>query len=229
MNKAPVITIDGPSGSGKGTIARLLAKSLGWHYLESGALYRVLAYAALKTGILPTEITKLTTVANQLPVQFNPKDESRILWEGVDITDEIHTEQCGNHASKIAAIKEVREALLSRQRDFRQSPGLVTDGRDMGTVVFEEAELKFFLTAERKERACRRYMQLKQKGIDVTLESILDEVAERDFRDQHRAVSPLKPAQDAILIDTTTLNIEQTLEQINQWVRDVGVVEDSLG
>lgn len=219
MNKPPVITIDGPSGSGKGTIARLLADKLGWHYLESGALYRVLAFASLKANIEHNDVSKLVKMAEDLPVKFDSKDESRILWANQDITDEIHTEECGNLASKIAAIPEIRAALLSRQRVFWAEPGLVTDGRDMGTVVFPEAKLKIFIVAERAERAKRRYMQLKEKGINVSLESILNELTERDFRDEHRAVSPLKPAPDAILLDTTTLNIKQTFEQVMMWVQ----------
>lgn len=217
----PIITIDGPSGSGKGTIARLIAKKLGWHYLESGALYRVLAYASLKANIPLDDVERLIELATVLPVKFASHDESRILWSDRDITDEIHTEECGNLASKIAAIPTIREALLSRQRVFSAPPGLVTDGRDMGTVVFPQAELKIFIVADRQVRAKRRYSQLKEKGINVTLEGILSELTERDYRDEHRVVSPLKPAQDSILLDTTSLNIEETFEQVMIWVQKV--------
>ncbi|MBA2655090.1 MAG: (d)CMP kinase [Gammaproteobacteria bacterium] len=217
----PVITIDGPSASGKGTIARLIAKRMKWHYLESGALYRVTAFAALQSNISSDNVIALADLAQNLPVKFLSDDMTKIFWSDHDITDEIHTEQYGNLASKIAAIPEVRAALLTRQRFFCTPPGLVTDGRDMGTVVFPEAKLKFFLVADCEERAKRRYMQLKKKGINVSLGSILEELAERDFRDQHRVVSPLKPASDAISIDTTQLNIEQTFEQFMEHVRQI--------
>ncbi len=219
MNTIPVITIDGPSGSGKGTIARLLAKKLGWHYLESGALYRVLAYSVIQNKIDLNDTQRLVTLAKELPVKFDSEDESRTLWCGYDITDSIHTESCGNLASKIAAIPDVRDALLSRQRVFCAPPGLVTDGRDMGTVVFPQSNLKIFIVADRTERARRRYMQLKEKGNNVSLENILSELTERDYRDEHRTVSPLKPAQDAILLDTTHLNIEQTFDQVMVFVQ----------
>ncbi len=219
--KPPVITIDGPSGSGKGTIARLVASALQWHYLESGALYRVLAFASVQCNIHQEEITELAKLAKELPVKFESNHFNKIYLSSDDVTDEIHTESCGNLASIIAAIPEVRTALLSRQRVFCTLPGLVTDGRDMGTVVFPEAELKFFIIADREERAKRRYMQLKQKGINVSLASIFDELVERDFRDEHRTVSPLKPAQDAILIDTTKLNIDKTFEKIMQCIHSV--------
>ncbi len=215
-----VITIDGPSGSGKGTMAKLIAKTLGWHYLESGALYRVLAFAAIKKDIKLDDVDALAHEASLLPVRFDPKDESKIYWENHEVTDEIHTEFYGNLASQIAAIPTVREALLARQRIFKASPGLVTDGRDMGTMVFPDAELKFFLTAGREERAKRRYAQLKQKGINVSLESVINELTERDYRDENRIASPLKPAADAILIDSTSLNVEQTFIEIISRVRE---------
>lgn len=221
LNDVPVITIDGPSGSGKGTIARLLANTLKWHYLESGALYRVLAFASLNSGISPNEADALARLAKELPVHFESNHVNKIYWFSQDITDEIHTEECGNLASKIAALPEVRLALLSRQRIFCAAPGLVTDGRDMGTIVFPEAKLKFFLIADREERAKRRFAQLKQKGINVSLDGVLDELAQRDFRDEHRAVSPLEPAENAVLVDTTQLNVDQTFAQIMALVRKV--------
>jgi cytidylate kinase len=224
MSKPPVITIDGPSGSGKGTIAKLVAKALKWHYLESGALYRVLAFVALKKEIQLDEVNALAEIAKNLPVRFNSNDESKVYWLDHDITDEIHTEMFGNLASKIAALPVVREALLARQRIFQAFPGLVTDGRDMGTIVFPDAELKFFLVASQEVRAKRRYIQLKQKGINVSLEFILGELIERDYRDQHRVVSPLKPASDAIIVDSTSLNIEQTFDQIMKSIRQALVL-----
>lgn len=219
FKKPPVITIDGPSASGKGTIARLVAKALKWHYLESGALYRILAFASVQSNVQIEDALALADLAKHLPVKFETDEFDKIIWSNHDITAEIHTEPYGNIASKIAAIPEVREALLGRQRIFCVNPGLVTDGRDMGTVVFPEAELKFFLVADRTERAKRRYIQLKQKGINVSLESVLNELAERDDRDQNRPISPLVPAKDAILIDTTSLNIDQTFEQIMEYIR----------
>jgi cytidylate kinase len=224
MSKPPVITIDGPSGSGKGTIAKLVAKALKWHYLESGALYRVLAFVALKKEIQLDEVNALAEIAKNLPVRFNSNDESKVYWLDHDITDEIHTEMFGNLASKIAALPVVREALLARQRIFQAFPGLVTDGRDMGTIVFPDAELKFFLVASQEVRAKRRYIQLKQKGINVSLGFILGELIERDYRDQHRVVSPLKPASDAIIVDSTSLNIEQTFDQIMKSIRQALVL-----
>lgn len=215
-----MITVDGPSGSGKGTLAGLIAKFLKWHYLESGALYRILAYAALQSNVEFDDIAGLAELAKTLQVKFETHEFDKIYWSHHDITDEIHTERYGNLASKIAAIPEVREALLERQQAFRLMPGLVTDGRDMGTVVFPDAELKFFITAERDERAKRRHIQLKQKGINVSLESVLDELSERDHRDQHRMVSPLKPAEDAILIDTTSLTIAQTYDQMMKIIQE---------
>ena len=215
----PVITIDGPSSSGKGTIAKRVARTLKWHYLESGALYRVLVFVAIRKKRQLDEVNALVEIAKNLPIKFGSDDESKIYWLDADITEEIHTETFGNLASKVAAIPAVRKALLARQRVFRAFPGLVTDGRDMGTEVFPDAVIKFFLDADRKVRAKRRYIQLKQKGINVSLESVLNDLAERDCRDQMRVVSPLKPASDAIVINSTSLNIEQTFDHIMQRVR----------
>ncbi|MGP0173498.1 (d)CMP kinase [Pseudomonas sp. NCHU5208] len=208
---APVITVDGPSGSGKGTVCALLAKQLGWNLLDSGALYRLLAFAAGNHGIDLTNEEALKQLAAHLDVQFTDK---RIVLEGEEVTDAIRNEQVGAGASMVASLPAVREALLQRQRAFREMPGLVADGRDMGTVVFSDAPLKVFLTASAEERARRRYLQLKGKGDDVNLASLLDEIRARDERDTQRAVAPLKPAADALVLDSTELSIEQVLERI---------------
>ncbi|WP_061239653.1 (d)CMP kinase [Ectopseudomonas composti] len=214
---APVITVDGPSGSGKGTVCALLAKQLGWNLLDSGALYRLLAFAAGNHGIDLTNEEALKQLAAHLDVQFIDK---RIILEGEEVTDAIRNEQVGAGASMVASLPAVREALLQRQRAFREMPGLVADGRDMGTVVFTDAPLKVFLTASAEERARRRYLQLKAKGDDVNLASLLDEIRARDERDTQRAVAPLKPAADAIVLDSTELSIEQVLERILSEVAD---------
>ena len=212
---APVIAIDGPSGSGKGTVAGLLAKQLGWGLLDSGALYRLLAFAARNHGVDLTNEEAMKVLAAHLDVQFVARGEGqRIILEGEDVTDAIRNEQIGAGASQVAALPAVREALLQRQRAFQEMPGLVADGRDMGTVVFPDAPLKVFLTASAEERARRRYLQLKAKGDDVNLASLLEEIRARDERDTQRAVAPLKPAADAIQLDSTALSIEQVLERI---------------
>ncbi|WP_017939354.1 (d)CMP kinase [Zestomonas thermotolerans] len=222
-NRTPVITIDGPSGSGKGTVAGLLAKRLGWKLLDSGALYRLLAFAARNHGVDLTNEEALRVLAAHLDVQFVAAEggqPQRIILEGEEVTDVIRTEQVGAGASQVAALPAVREALLQRQRAFREPPGLIADGRDMGTVVFPDAPLKIFLTASAEERARRRYLQLKAKGQDVNLASLLEEIRERDERDMQRAVAPLKPAPDAVQLDSTELSIEQVLERILSEVAD---------
>lgn len=213
----PLITIDGPSGSGKGTIATLIANHLGYHLLDSGAIYRVLALAAKKHALSMDDTLALADLAKKLDVVFSVdalKNNQLILLEGEDVTQTIRTEQVGANASKIAAQPMVRKALLARQRAFLTSPGLVADGRDMGTVVFPNAQLKFFLTASAEERAKRRYMQLKAAGENVKLESLIDEIKARDERDTNRAIAPLKPAADAIILDSTATSIEQVLDSV---------------
>ncbi len=211
----PVVTIDGPSGSGKGTIGRLLAQHLGWHYLDSGAIYRVLAHAAELENISLSSIPKLCQLARRLAVNFSVHDdEHRVILNNIDVTDALVTESCGNAASVIAANADIRAALLERQREFRRLPGLVTDGRDMGTIVFPSAELKIFLEAQGDERAIRRYNQLKNMGIPANLEEVKLEVNARDKRDRERTVAPLIPADDAIIIDTTHLTVEGVLAKI---------------
>jgi cytidylate kinase len=215
--QAPVITIDGPSGSGKGTVAGILAKRLGWNLLDSGALYRLLAFAAGNHGVALSNEASLQLLAAHLDVQFiaaTDQQPQRIILEGEEVNQAIRNETVGAGASIVAALPTVREALLARQRAFQEAPGLVADGRDMGTVVFPQAPLKVFLTASADERARRRYLQLKAQGDAVSLSSLLDEIRARDERDTQRAVSPLKPAADAIQLDSTELSIEQVLERI---------------
>ena len=219
IKKYPVVTIDGPSGTGKGTVSQLLAQELNWNLLDSGALYRVLALAARQHAVDLTNEEALTVLAAHLDVQFKAIGKGyppRVTLEGEDVTDAIRSEECGNDASIVGALPSVREALLSRQRAFCEAPGLVTDGRDMGTVIFPDAVIKIYLKATMEERAQRRYNQLKEKGINVTLQGILDDLAKRDMRDKKRSVAPLKPAKDAVIIDTTGMGIEQVLQRILQ-------------
>lgn len=216
MQQAPVITIDGPGGSGKGTICRLVAQKLGWHLLDSGAIYRVLALAAIHHHIDAKDEEALQPLAAHLDVQFSPDETggTRITLEGENVTHTIRTEEVGSVASQIASLPRVREALLRRQRAFREAPGLVADGRDMGTVVFPQAEVKIYLTADAQERANRRYLELKQKGHDVNIGDLLSEIQARDERDMNRAVAPLKPADDAYMLDSTNKSIEQVLDEV---------------
>lgn len=217
MSKPPVITVDGASGTGKGVVSQMIARQLGWHLLDSGALYRVLAFAAQHHSVSLEDAEALQALAEQLDVRFVESEAGllpRILFEKQDVTDVIRTEKVGNAASKVGVFPLVRTALLERQRAFRQLPGLVTDGRDMGTVIFPDAAVKFFLTASPEERARRRFNQLKEKGIDVNLSGLIDELRERDKRDRERAVAPLRPAADAVCIDTDNLSIEQVVTKM---------------
>ncbi|KKJ94266.1 (d)CMP kinase [Pseudomonas sp. NP21570] len=223
IRPVPVITIDGPSGSGKGTVAALLAGRLGWNFLDSGALYRLLAFAARNHGVDLTNEEALKVLAEHLDVQFGAARDGHgmiIILEGEEVTESIRNEQVGAGASQVAALPVVRTALLQRQKAFREAPGLVADGRDMGTVVFPDAPLKIFLTASAEERARRRYLQLKARGDDVNLASLLEEIRERDERDTQRAVAPLKPADDAVQLDSTTLSIDEVLQKILSEVAD---------
>lgn len=216
---APVITIDGPSGAGKGTLCKAMAEALQWHLLDSGAIYRVLALAALHHHVDVNSEDALVPLAAHLDVRFVSTDGAlEVILEGEDVSGEIRTQEVANAASQVAAFPRVREALLRRQRAFREAPGLIADGRDMGTVVFPDAPLKVFLTASAEERARRRYLQLKGKGEDVSLSSLLDEIRARDERDTQRAVAPLKPAVDAIQLDSTELSIEQVLQHIRSEI-----------
>ncbi|PIE83601.1 MAG: cytidylate kinase [Candidatus Contendobacter odensis] len=212
----PVITVDGPSGVGKGTLCQWLAQHLGWHLLDSGALYRLTALSALRRNTPLDDEAQISAVANTLDVKFIPKEQDsvRVILEGDDVSDTIRSEACGNAASQVAVLPAVRNALLQRQRGFRQYPGLVADGRDMGTVIFPDANLKLFLTASAEERAKRRYKQLIKKGIDANLPCLVREIAERDKRDTQRAVSPLEPAIDAELVDTTQLGIQDVCKLV---------------
>jgi len=215
-SEVPVLTIDGPSGSGKGTISRAVAMRLGWHYLDSGALYRAVGVAAGWGDLDLDDAGALVRCAFDTTVDFRDDagGEPRVLVNGNDATDELRTETAGAAASAIAAIPAVRAALKDRQRAFRQPPGLVADGRDMGTVIFPDAPFKVFLTASAEERAERRYNQLKDKGVSVTLAGLLREILARDARDASRAVAPLRPAEDAVHIDTTGIGIDEVVGRV---------------
>lgn len=213
----PVITIDGPSGAGKGTVSRILSEKLGWHLLDSGAIYRVLALAALHHDISADDEAGLVALATDLDVKFEVEEEknlTHIILEGEDVTLSIRAEAVGTMASKIAALPRVREALLRRQRAFKELPGLVADGRDMGTVVFPQAEAKIFLTASPEERGRRRYEQLLEKGFAANIEQLIADIVERDYRDTNRSVAPLVPADDALFVDSTNLSITEVVDQI---------------
>jgi cytidylate kinase len=219
----PVVAIDGPSGSGKGTIGRLLARKLGWNYLDSGVLYRLVALAALRRHLDFADSRGLADLAGLLDVRFNGE---HVYLDGADVSGELRTERTGDAASKVAAVPEVREALLQRQRDFAVPPGLVADGRDIGTVVFPNALLKVVLTASAEARAMRRHKQLKEKGIDVSLPDLSWDIAQRDARDANRTVAPYRPAPDAQVIDSTSLTPEEVVGHILHWLGDVGVVAE---
>ena len=227
MAEIPVITVDGPSGAGKGTISHMLAATLGWHFLDSGALYRVVGQACLVEGVSWDDHPAVADIARHLQVSFSaaPGGEVLVAYKGLDVSREIRTEEGGRGASTVAAIPAVRNALLARQREFLRAPGLVADGRDMGTVVFPAAPLKIFLTASALERAERRYKQLIAKGENVSLARLLEDIRERDARDSSRAVSPLVPAEDAIIIDSTATPIEDVFAQVMQKVKEKGLVQ----
>jgi cytidylate kinase len=214
-----IVTIDGPSGSGKGTISRALAKRVGWHLLDSGALYRLVALAGMRAGIPPDDQEAHARLATTMDVAFgaDDRDEELVTLDGQNVTGEIRSETAGQGASRVAAWPVVRSALLERQRAFVKPPGLVADGRDMGTVVFPQADLKIFLTASPEERAQRRYKQLKDKGSGVSLAALSREITERDLRDSTRKVAPLQPAPDARVIDSTGLSIEAVVNRVLEW------------
>jgi cytidylate kinase len=210
----PVLTIDGPSGAGKGTVSRLVAKKLGWNYLDSGSIYRSLAIAVLKKGGDLTNITEILGLAKAMDLAFECNDELIVKLNGEDITAQLGTETTGNVASIVAAIPEVRKVLLEKQKDFKKPPGLVADGRDMGTVVFTDAEYKVFLTASTEKRAERRYKQLIEKGIDANILQITRKIEERDCRDRERKTAPLVQAGDALFIDSSTMTINDVIAQV---------------
>jgi CMP/dCMP kinase len=218
----PVVAIDGPSGSGKGTVARRVAEALGWHLLDSGALYRVTALAAARRQLDAAPEALLAEIAASLDVRFtvDRAGEQRVWLGGGDVTADIRTEDCGRQASHVAALPAVREALIGLQRGFRRPPGLVADGRDMGTRIFPDALLKVFLTASAEVRARRRYKQLKDKGIDVSLPALSQHIEERDRRDSERSVAPLRAAEDARLLDSSNLTIEDVARTVLAWVHE---------
>ena len=210
----PVLTIDGPSGAGKGTVSRALAKLLQWHYLDSGSIYRSLAIAVLQAGVELDDLAQITQTAENMQLDFDCGSDLLVRMNGVDITSQLGTETTGNTASIIAAYPEVRAILLQKQKDFQQLPGLVADGRDMGSVVFPDAEYKVYLTASAEERASRRYKQLIEKGIDANLAQITREIEERDRRDRERTTAPLTVPEGAMVIDSSCLSIQQVIDRV---------------
>jgi CMP/dCMP kinase len=223
MHQAPVITIDGPSACGKGTISQMLAKELGWHFLDSGAIYRAMAWGVLEHKIDLDDIDALMDFLTRLNIELKASrlgDSPQVWCDNKDITVAIRLEECGKMASRLGAIPQVRAHILQRQRDQREKPGLVADGRDMGTVVFPDAQLKFYFTAATRERAKRRFTQLQEKGINGSLRDIEQEMRERDDRDEHREVAPAKPAPDSIMIDTTAMDIPAVFSQVLEIVKE---------
>ena len=219
--QAPVLAVDGPSGSGKGTICRAVAKALGWHLLDSGALYRLVGIAAGRAGVDFEDHPALAAVAADLDAGFEPADDdTRVLLGGEDVTRELRAETTGNRASIVAAVPAVRTALVNRQRGFRRPPGLVADGRDMGSVIFPDSQAKIFLTASARERARRRHKQLLEKGLDANIDRLYVEIAERDRRDSERAVAPLRPCEDAYFLDTTGMEIPAVVEAVVGYLRE---------
>ena len=223
MSEFPVIAIDGPSGSGKGTIARRVARALGWHLLDSGALYRLVGLAAARKGQRDASEEALAAIASDLEVRFDADDasEERVWLGDSDVSDELRTEECGRLASHVAVLPKVRNALMGLQRSFRTAPGLVADGRDMGTTVFPDAMLKVFLTASAGERAKRRHKQLNDKGIDVSLPALSRDIEDRDRRDSERSVAPLRPAEDARLLDSSNLTIDEVTQTVLDWAHEL--------
>ncbi|MEX3896537.1 (d)CMP kinase [Paraburkholderia sp. JPY432] len=214
FHQTPVIAIDGPSASGKGSVAAMVAANLGFHLLDSGALYRLAALASLRYGIAADDVDALVKLIDDLHITFR---EGLAQLDGVDVSTEIRAEEVGSRASAIAVHAPVRTALVARQRAFRKEPGLVADGRDMGTVIFQDAALKVFMTASVEARAMRRHKQLIQKGFSANIDDLLRDLRERDERDSQRAAAPLKPAADAKLLDTSALSVDQAVEQVVQW------------
>lgn len=226
-NDVPVVTIDGPGGSGKGTVCALLARELGWHLLDSGALYRLTALAARKRTINLDDEQAVAVVAEHLDVQFLAgfaEEPTKILLDGNDVTAAIRQEEIGIAASKVATQPAVRSALLARQQAFAELPGLIADGRDMGTVVFPNAPVKIFLTASAEERAKRRFLQLQEQGVNVSLDRLLEDIVRRDEQDTNRAVAPMKPADDAIILDSTRLSIQEVLTRVKALMEQKALV-----